>query len=71
MKKPKLIAQWRKAWRLYSVQAMALAGVVQTTYMGLPDKLQDSLPAHWVQVITVALMVGGILGRVVQQDAQG
>lgn len=60
-----LIENWRKAWRMFSVQAMALAVAVQALWES--GALQDVVPAAWVPRITIGLLVFGIVGRVVCQ----
>lgn len=63
----KLIANWKKAWRMLSVQAMALAGAVQGAWMFIPDGMRSSIPANVVQGVTIALLVLGVVGRLVDQ----
>ncbi|WP_226470656.1 hypothetical protein, partial [Luteimonas panaciterrae] len=43
----KLIDNWKTSWRLFNVQAMAVALAVQATWTGLPEALRASLP-EWV-----------------------
>ena len=63
----KFIANWKKAWRMLSVQAMALAGAVQGAWMFIPDEMRSSIPANVVQGVTIALLVLGVVGRLVDQ----
>ena len=63
----KLIANWKKAWRMLSVQAMALAGAVQGAWLFIPTDMRDSIPANVVQGVTIALLVLGVAGRLVDQ----
>lgn len=65
----KLIDNATKAWRMFSVQAMTLAIVVQTVWIELPADLRDSLDSATVRYITIGLLVAGVLGRLVKQDA--
>lgn len=67
IKKPTLVDNAGSAWRWLSVQAMALAGAVQATWLALPDDLKTSIPANYVQYLTLALVVLGIGGRLVKQ----
>lgn len=60
----KLIENWRNAWRMLSVQAAALLGIVAAAYEYLPA-LQAYLPEGWVKY--AALLV--ILARVVKQES--
>ncbi len=63
----KLISNWKKAWRMLSVQAMALAGAVQGAWMFIPDDMRSSIPANLAQAVTIALLVLGVVGRLVDQ----
>lgn len=66
--KPKLIPDWRGAWRWWSVQASALIVV----WVSLPPDAQQALvsllgvPADTVPGVLAAL---GLLGRLLQQQA--
>ena len=63
----KLIANWRKAYKMLSVQAMALATAIQGTWAVLPDDMKTTIPPQAVQWITMGLLVFGIVGRLVEQ----
>lgn len=63
----KLIANWRKAYKMLSVQAMALATAIQGTWAVLPDDMKTTIPPQAVQWITMGLLVFGIFGRLVAQ----
>lgn len=63
----KLIPDWKQAPRWFSTQAMAFAGILQAAWFGIPDDLKASVPQEWVAGLTAALMVLGILGRIVDQ----
>lgn len=65
----KLIENASKAWRMFSVQAMTLALVVQTVWVEIPADLRESLDATTVRYITIGLLVAGVLGRMVKQEA--
>lgn len=62
-----LIENWRKSYRMLSVQAMALATAIQGTWMTIPDELKASIPAQTVNWITMVLLAFGIFGRLVAQ----
>lgn len=64
----KLIDNATKAWRMFSVQAMSLALVVQAVWVELPADLRDSLDSATVRYITIGLLVAGVLGRLVKQE---
>jgi hypothetical protein len=63
----RLVHNARRAWRWFSVQAMALAGAVQATWVLIPDDMRASVPPDWVALLTVALLVLGVAGRLVDQ----
>lgn len=52
---------------MLSVQAMALAGAVQGAWMFIPDDMRSSIPANLAQAVTIALLVLGVVGRLVDQ----
>jgi hypothetical protein len=63
----KLVPDWKKALTWFSVQVPALNVAFLATWSALPEKFQDSLPMPWVIGIAVALIVLGVLGRLVKQ----
>jgi hypothetical protein len=63
----KLVDDARRAWRWISVQAMAAAVAVQATWATLPDDMKAGIPPQLVQWLTLALLVLGIVGRLVKQ----
>ena len=63
----RMIENWRKAYRMLSVQAMALATAIQGTWMTIPDDMKASIPAQAVHWITMGLLAFGIFGRLVDQ----
>lgn len=69
--KPKLIPQWRRALRMFSVQAMVLAGAIQGAWAVLPVEMKAAVSDDWMRYITIALMVAGVVGRLVVQPRVG
>ena len=63
----KLIPNWRKAWRMFSVQAQAGSVAVLGTWQALPDDLRGKVPEPVVLGIVGALLVLGIIGRLIDQ----
>lgn len=63
----KLIPQWKRCLRMFSVQAMVLAGAIQGAWVAIPDDLKASISDDWMRYITIALMVAGVIGRLVAQ----
>jgi len=62
-----LIPEWKKCLRMFSVQAMLIAGAIQAAWVALPIAWQASFPEPWVRGITIAVLVLGAVGRLVQQ----
>lgn len=63
----KLIDDAHKAYRLFSVQAMALAAGIQAVWPTIPDDLKATLPPHIVHWVSIVLLIAGIAGRLVVQ----
>lgn len=63
----KLIDDAKHAWRWFSVQAMVIAGALQGAWLFIPPEMQASIPRNIVQGVTLALLVFGVAGRLVQQ----
>lgn len=65
----RLIDDWQKAWRMFSVQSMVAAGAIQGAWVFLPPEMIASIPDGWVRAITVALLALGVIGRLVRQSS--
>ena len=63
----KLIPEWRRAWRMFSVQAQALALAILGMWQVMPEDLKATLPPGVVYWTSMLLLVAGILGRLVAQ----
>ncbi len=63
----KLIANWRKAYKMLSIQAMAFATAIQGAWMFIPEDMKATIPPNVVQWVTMGLLVFGIAGRLVDQ----
>lgn len=66
----KIIPNARRAWRWFSVQAMAAALAIEAAWANLPMDLKASIPESAVTYGTMALLALGIVGRLVQQEPQ-
>jgi protein-S-isoprenylcysteine O-methyltransferase Ste14 len=64
----KLVTDWRKARKWLSIQIPAINIAFLGTWAVLPSKFQDALPVWAVVGIAVALLVLGMVGRLIQQD---
>jgi len=63
----RLVAEWRGAWRWFSLQAMALTAAIQAAWAAMPDDLKQHFPARVVTAVSIALLLLGIGGRLVRQ----
>lgn len=68
-RRPQLIENWRRAWRMLSVQMQALAFALLGAWQVLPDEIKAMLPPTLAPKIVMALLVAGILGRLIQQPS--
>lgn len=66
----KIVENAKNAYRWFSVQAMVIAGAIQSAWAFIPEDLRSSAPEKVVQVSTIVLLVLGVLGRLVKQDGK-
>lgn len=57
----------RRAWRWFSVQALALRGAGAAAWLAVPDDLRAAVPSRWLAAAAIVLTVLGILGRLIDQ----
>ena len=65
----RLIPQWRRCVRMFSVQAMVIAGAIQGAWVALPSEMKAMVSDDWLRWITIVLMVAGVIGRLVKQPS--
>lgn len=65
----KLIYNWRKAYKMLSVQAMTVAGAIQGAWACIPEDMKVHIPSGWVTALTIGLLAFGIVGRLLAQPA--
>lgn len=65
--KPRLIPNWRKCWRMFSVQAQALALAILGAWQVMPQDLKAVIPPSAVFWCAMSLLLAGIIGRLVDQ----
>lgn len=63
----KLIDNAKESWKWFSMQAMTLAGALQGAWLYIPADLKDNVPVNMVNILTLALLVAGVVGRLVKQ----
>lgn len=64
----KLVENWKQAWKWFSVQALALVALLPVVWPTLPPTVHAWVPEEWRPWIIVALAVGGIAGRLIDQQ---
>ena len=62
-----LTDDWRDCWRWFSMHAMAMALALQVAWFELPDGMREALPAWVAHAVTIALLVLGMVGRLMRQ----
>ncbi|MGC4076271.1 MAG: hypothetical protein QM702_04415 [Rubrivivax sp.] len=67
--KLQLIPEARRWWRMFSMQAMALANAILAAWLAVPAALQERVPAPLVIGTAIALLVLGMVGRLVHQGS--
>ena len=65
--KIRLVEDWRQAWRWFSVQAIAIVTAFLAVWAVFPEDLKAVLPAGWTKAVAIAVLLIGLLGRLVQQ----
>jgi hypothetical protein len=63
----KLIQNWKEAWKMYSVQALAVIAALPIIWASLPDEWKAEVPSEWVKALVVVVAIAGILGRIIDQ----
>ena len=63
----KLVPNARRAWRWFSVRAMALSGAAPAAWLAVPPDMRNAVPAEWLAITAIVLAVAGIIGRLVDQ----
>lgn len=66
----RLVDDWKRCHKWWSVRMLALSGTLQLAYAGLPQRVHDDLPQWVTQNFTTAILVLTVVAgvsRVVQQ----
>lgn len=63
----KLIPQWRRAWRMYSAQALAAAAALPVIWMELPPEIKAMVPPELTKWIIPLVALAGLMGRLIDQ----
>lgn len=62
----KLVEDARRAWRWFSVQAMAFSILLQGAWESMSEDLRAEFPL--VPKLAMAVLILGVIGRVVKQE---
>lgn len=62
-----IIPEWRQAWRMFSVQALALIAAITAFWQDLPPEVLAVIPPEWSQYIIAGLALAGLIGRLIDQ----
>ena len=62
-----LVDDWKSAWKWFSVQALAVIAMLPVVWVTLPPEAQAWMPVEYRPWIVLALAVGGIVGRLINQ----
>lgn len=65
----RLIENWRKAHKLWSVRLIALQATLLSTWVALPSDMREMLP--YANTIAAAVAVATLVARLIQQDWDG
>ena len=62
-----MVENWKRAYRWLSVQALAILAVLPLIWPSIPPDVQAWLPETYRPWVLVALALGGIAGRLIDQ----
>ena len=65
---PKLIPEWKLSWRMFSMQSIGAAVGLNTSWMMLGDDLKAAIPAQYVMVVAIIILLLGGVGRIIDQS---
>ena len=49
------------------MNCMVLCAAIQGAWVYIPDDMRSSIPHHLVSGVTIALLIFGVIGRVIKQ----
>lgn len=65
----KLIPNWKKWYRMISIQCQTVAIAVIGGWQALDPDMKAVIPFWVVMTVAISVLVLGIIGRLVQQDS--
>lgn len=63
----RIVPNWRRAWRWFSVQAMGLSAAGSAAWLAVPEDLRAAVPSEYLAAAAGTLAVLGMIGRFVDQ----
>ncbi len=65
----KLVRNWKHAWKWISMWCMGAAGALEAAWLAVPQHLLKDIPDEYKMAVTIALLVLGFVGRMVDQGS--
>ena len=66
----KLVSDWKRAYRWFSVQAMAISVALLGAWEIMPSDLKAELPELYTRGAAIVLLLAGLAGRLVKQGKE-
>ena len=63
----RLVADWKQAYRWFSVHAMLAGGAMQMSWAVIPEDIKTHLPQYLFTYGTIGVLILGVFLRVVDQ----
>jgi len=63
----RLVPGWRRCWRWFSQQCMAISIAIQGGWAAMPSDLKAGIPSIWVTIAAISVLVLGMIGRLIDQ----
>jgi len=63
-----LVADWKDAWKWFSVQALVVIAALPVIWAALPADTKALVPDGWEPWIFFVLAIAGVIGRLIDQN---
>lgn len=64
----KLVENWKRCYKWFSVQAMTLSSAALAGWNALPDDMRQAFDTKWIMIGASVLLVLGVFGRLIDQE---
>ena len=64
----KLVPDAKQSWKWYSQRTMAIAAVLPFAWEQMPPELKSAVPDAMMPYIVAAVLVAGMIGRLIEQE---